>query len=162
MALGAAHPALAAKRVVTVQGLSGARLAWRTRTLVWGMGGSAGGKSSQRRHLFRQAAYSPLRHYQRRVRAAAQRSAARRLVCHARTVLTASCLLRCALPLHAGTGSLRVGAEFLSIHYPVKKVLIPSPTWPTHRAIFTKANMQVKGLLGPALRLALPSLASRW
>mmetsp|Transcript_21362 Transcript_21362/g.36400 ORF Transcript_21362/g.36400 Transcript_21362/m.36400 type:complete len:418 (+) Transcript_21362:78-1331(+) len=43
----------------------------------------------------------------------------------------------------SGTGSLRVGAEFLAAHYPVKTVFIPSPTWPTHRAIFTKAGFKV-------------------
>jgi len=44
----------------------------------------------------------------------------------------------------SGTGSLRVGAEFLATHYPVKTVFIPNPSWPTHRAIFTRAGMTVK------------------
>ncbi|KAJ9520359.1 hypothetical protein QJQ45_030313, partial [Haematococcus lacustris] len=43
----------------------------------------------------------------------------------------------------SGTGSLRVGAELLATHYAVKTVLIPRPTWPTHRAIFARAGMQV-------------------
>lgn len=44
----------------------------------------------------------------------------------------------------SGTGSLRVGAEFLAQHYNVKTVYIPNPSWPTHRAIFTRAGMTVK------------------
>mmetsp|Transcript_13911 Transcript_13911/g.37616 ORF Transcript_13911/g.37616 Transcript_13911/m.37616 type:complete len:441 (+) Transcript_13911:78-1400(+) len=45
----------------------------------------------------------------------------------------------------SGTGSLRVGAELLATHYkPSRVVLIPKPSWPTHRNIFTKAGMQVQ------------------
>ncbi|KAK9826756.1 hypothetical protein WJX81_006018 [Elliptochloris bilobata] len=41
----------------------------------------------------------------------------------------------------SGTGSLRVGAEFLARHYPVRTVLLPSPTWPSHNKIFPLAGV---------------------
>ncbi|KAL6770488.1 AST1 [Auxenochlorella protothecoides x Auxenochlorella symbiontica] len=43
----------------------------------------------------------------------------------------------------SGTGSLRVGAEFLAGFYPgVKQVLIPNPSWANHKAIFEAAGLQ--------------------
>eukprot|EP00798_Chlamydomonas_sp_ICE-L_P003903 gene3903-13973_t len=45
----------------------------------------------------------------------------------------------------SGTGSLRVGGEFLAEHYPgAKEVYIPAPSWPTHRSVFRKARIEVK------------------
>ena len=45
----------------------------------------------------------------------------------------------------SGTGSLRVGGEFLSRFYPGKKlVLIPNPSWANHRAIFERCGMEVQ------------------
>jgi aspartate aminotransferase len=42
----------------------------------------------------------------------------------------------------SGTGSLRIGFEFLAEHYPgPKKVLIPNPSWPNHKNIVARANM---------------------
>jgi len=34
-----------------------------------------------------------------------------------------------------------VGAEFLARNYPVKTVLLPSPTWPSHNKIFPLAGV---------------------
>ncbi|KAK9915069.1 hypothetical protein WJX75_004347 [Coccomyxa subellipsoidea] len=42
----------------------------------------------------------------------------------------------------SGTGSLRVGAEFLAQHYPVHTVLLPSPTWANHHKIFPLAGIK--------------------
>jgi aspartate aminotransferase len=44
----------------------------------------------------------------------------------------------------SGTGSLRVGFEFLKQWYPNKdaKVYVPNPTWPTHRGIAEKAGFE--------------------
>jgi aspartate aminotransferase len=44
----------------------------------------------------------------------------------------------------SGTGSLRVGFEFLREWYPNKsaKILTPDPTWPTHRGIANKAGFE--------------------
>lgn len=44
----------------------------------------------------------------------------------------------------SGTGSLRVGLEFLRTWYPNEsaKVFVPNPTWPTHRGISEKAGWQ--------------------
>lgn len=47
-------------------------------------------------------------------------------------------------PLSTGTGSLRVGAEFLASHYATKVVYIPKPSWPTHRSVFRNAGLQVR------------------
>ncbi|EFN51704.1 hypothetical protein CHLNCDRAFT_59799 [Chlorella variabilis] len=45
----------------------------------------------------------------------------------------------------SGTGCLRVGGEFLSRFYPGPKiVLIPTPSWANHRAIFERCGMQVQ------------------
>ncbi|GAX81276.1 hypothetical protein CEUSTIGMA_g8708.t1 [Chlamydomonas eustigma] len=44
----------------------------------------------------------------------------------------------------SGTGSLRVGAEFLAAHYSYKIVYIPDPSWPSHRTIFRNAGMEVR------------------
>lgn len=45
----------------------------------------------------------------------------------------------------SGTGSLRVGAEFLARFYtPSRVVLIPNPTWANHRTIFERAGLEVQ------------------
>ncbi|EPS65848.1 aspartate aminotransferase, partial [Genlisea aurea] len=44
----------------------------------------------------------------------------------------------------SGTGSLRVGAEFLSQHYPQKIIYIPQPTWGNHIKVFGVAGLSVK------------------
>lgn len=44
----------------------------------------------------------------------------------------------------SGTGSVRVGAEYLGHHYPVKVVYIPNPTWGNHINIFQLAGFTVK------------------
>lgn len=45
----------------------------------------------------------------------------------------------------SGTGSLRVGGEFLRRFYPKSKaVLIPNPTWANHRNIFDRSGLQVQ------------------
>lgn len=52
-------------------------------------------------------------------------------------VVTVQCL--------SGTGSLRVGAEFLAKHYPRNKVVyLPSPTWGNHNKIFPNGGIPVK------------------
>ncbi|CAH9074216.1 unnamed protein product [Cuscuta europaea] len=43
----------------------------------------------------------------------------------------------------SGTGSLRVGAEFLSIHYHQQNIYIPQPTWGNHSKVFTLAGLSV-------------------
>ncbi|KMZ75063.1 Aspartate transaminase [Zostera marina] len=49
---------------------------------------------------------------------------------------TAQCL--------SGTGSLRVGAEFLTKHYHQRTIYIPVPTWGNHPKIFMMAGLSVK------------------
>lgn len=44
----------------------------------------------------------------------------------------------------SGTGSLRVGAEFLAKHYHELTIYIPLPTWGNHPKIFTLAGLSVK------------------
>uniref|UniRef100_A0A162AJ76 Aspartate aminotransferase n=1 Tax=Daucus carota subsp. sativus TaxID=79200 RepID=A0A162AJ76_DAUCS len=44
----------------------------------------------------------------------------------------------------SGTGSLRVGGEFLARHYHEHTVYIPQPTWGNHPKIFTLAGLSVK------------------
>uniref|UniRef100_A0A5B7ADB3 Aspartate aminotransferase n=1 Tax=Davidia involucrata TaxID=16924 RepID=A0A5B7ADB3_DAVIN len=44
----------------------------------------------------------------------------------------------------SGTGSLRVGAEFLAKHYHQHTIYIPLPTWGNHPKIFTLAGLSVK------------------
>ncbi|KMZ73817.1 Aspartate transaminase [Zostera marina] len=44
----------------------------------------------------------------------------------------------------SGTGSLRVGAEFLKKHYNQHTIYIPSPTWGNHPKIFMMAGLSVK------------------
>ncbi|XP_010532471.1 PREDICTED: aspartate aminotransferase 3, chloroplastic [Tarenaya hassleriana] len=44
----------------------------------------------------------------------------------------------------SGTGSLRVGAEFLAKHYHEKTIYIPVPTWGNHPKIFALAGLSVK------------------
>jgi aspartate/tyrosine/aromatic aminotransferase len=44
----------------------------------------------------------------------------------------------------SGTGALRLGAEFASVHLKPAAVYIPDPSWETHRNIFLKANFEVK------------------
>lgn len=44
----------------------------------------------------------------------------------------------------SGTGSLRVGGEFLARHYHEKTIYIPQPTWGNHPKVFTLAGLSVK------------------
>lgn len=44
----------------------------------------------------------------------------------------------------SGSGSLRVGGEFLARHYHQKTIYIPDPTWGNHPKIFTFAGLSVK------------------
>ncbi|KAJ0091699.1 hypothetical protein Patl1_13266 [Pistacia atlantica] len=44
----------------------------------------------------------------------------------------------------SGTGSLRVGAEFLARHYHQLTIYIPQPTWGNHPKVFTLAGLSVK------------------
>ncbi|ONK79252.1 uncharacterized protein A4U43_C01F4470 [Asparagus officinalis] len=44
----------------------------------------------------------------------------------------------------SGTGSLRVGGEFLARHYHERTIYIPQPTWGNHPKIFTLAGLSVK------------------
>lgn len=44
----------------------------------------------------------------------------------------------------SGTGSLRVGAEFLAKHYYQRTIYIPNPTWGNHTKIFNLAGLTVK------------------
>lgn len=44
----------------------------------------------------------------------------------------------------SGTGSLRVGGEFLARHYHERTLYIPQPTWGNHPKIFTLAGLSVK------------------
>ncbi|CAL5405752.1 unnamed protein product [Camellia sinensis] len=44
----------------------------------------------------------------------------------------------------SGTGSLRVGAEFLAKHYHQRTIYIPQPTWGNHPKIFTIGRLSVK------------------
>lgn len=41
----------------------------------------------------------------------------------------------------SGTGALRVGAEFLSKFLESKKILLPTPTWANHKAVFSAAGV---------------------
>ncbi|KAK8948932.1 Aspartate aminotransferase, cytoplasmic [Platanthera zijinensis] len=44
----------------------------------------------------------------------------------------------------SGTGSLRVGGEFLARHYFERTIYIPQPTWGNHPKIFTLSGLAVK------------------
>ncbi|PKA61047.1 Aspartate aminotransferase, cytoplasmic [Apostasia shenzhenica] len=44
----------------------------------------------------------------------------------------------------SGTGSLRVGGEFLARHYHERTIYIPQPTWGNHPKIFTLSGLSVK------------------
>lgn len=44
----------------------------------------------------------------------------------------------------SGTGSLRVGGEFLAKHYHERTIYIPLPTWGNHPKVFTLAGLSVK------------------
>ncbi|XP_030452450.1 aspartate aminotransferase, cytoplasmic-like [Syzygium oleosum] len=44
----------------------------------------------------------------------------------------------------SGTGSLRVGGEFLARHYHQHTIYIPKPTWGNHPKVFTLAGLSVK------------------
>ncbi|CAI9093494.1 OLC1v1029003C2 [Oldenlandia corymbosa var. corymbosa] len=44
----------------------------------------------------------------------------------------------------SGTGSLRVGGEFLARHYHERSIYIPLPTWGNHPKVFTLAGLSVK------------------
>ncbi|KAI5054587.1 hypothetical protein GOP47_0030553 [Adiantum capillus-veneris] len=50
----------------------------------------------------------------------------------------------CTVQCLSGTGSIRVGAEFLAKHYAHKTVYIPIPTWGNHPTIFTSSPATVK------------------
>lgn len=39
---------------------------------------------------------------------------------------------------------LQVGAQFLALHYPLKLIYIPSPTWANHNKIFPLAGIQIR------------------
>jgi aspartate aminotransferase len=43
----------------------------------------------------------------------------------------------------SGTGACRIGGEFLSKFFPVKKIYIPDPTWGNHIAIFEECGLEV-------------------
>ena len=46
----------------------------------------------------------------------------------------------------SGTGSLRIGAEFISKHWPTNKtIFLPKPTWGNHTPIFKFAGFNVGG-----------------
>ncbi|XP_056849759.1 retrovirus-related Pol polyprotein from transposon RE2 isoform X2 [Raphanus sativus] len=51
-------------------------------------------------------------------------------------VVTIQCL--------SGTGSLRVGAEFLAKHHQQSVIYVPNPTWGNHPSIFTLAGLSVQ------------------
>ncbi|MCO5556381.1 hypothetical protein L7F22_009929 [Adiantum nelumboides] len=55
----------------------------------------------------------------------------------------------CTVQCLSGTGSIRVGAEFLAKHYAHKIVYIPIPTWGNHPTIFTVAGLQILQLICP-------------
>lgn len=42
-----------------------------------------------------------------------------------------------------GTGALRVAADFLHRHTPVKRVWISDPSWPNHQKVFNTAGLEV-------------------
>ncbi|XP_073108856.1 aspartate aminotransferase, cytoplasmic isoform X2 [Elaeis guineensis] len=44
----------------------------------------------------------------------------------------------------SGTGSLRVGTEFLARHYRERTIYIPQPTWGNHPKVFTLGGLSVK------------------
>nr|CAA63894.1 aspartate aminotransferase [Lotus japonicus] len=44
----------------------------------------------------------------------------------------------------SGTGSLRVGGEFLAKHYHQRIIYLPKPTWGNHTKVFTLAGLSVK------------------
>ncbi|XP_028781316.1 aspartate aminotransferase 1-like [Neltuma alba] len=44
----------------------------------------------------------------------------------------------------SGTGSLRVGGEFLARHYHQRTIYLPQPTWGNHPKVFTLAGLSVK------------------
>uniref|UniRef100_A0A0E0N2R6 Aspartate aminotransferase n=1 Tax=Oryza rufipogon TaxID=4529 RepID=A0A0E0N2R6_ORYRU len=44
----------------------------------------------------------------------------------------------------SGTGSLRVGGEFLARHYHERTICIPQPTWGNHPKVFTLAGLTVR------------------
>jgi len=44
----------------------------------------------------------------------------------------------------SGTGSLRVGAEFLKKHYHQSVIFIPKPTWGNHPKVFNLAGLSVE------------------
>lgn len=41
-------------------------------------------------------------------------------------------------------GFLQVGAQFLALHYPLKLIYIPSPTWANHNKIFPLAGIEIR------------------
>ena len=49
----------------------------------------------------------------------------------------------CGVQTPGGTGALRIGGEFLKQEVG-ERIAIPDPTWPNHKAIFTRAGMVVE------------------
>merc|ERR1712055_414782 len=46
----------------------------------------------------------------------------------------------------SGTGSLRIGAEFISKHFPLNRTIyLPKPSWGNHTPIFKHAGFNVEG-----------------
>jgi aspartate aminotransferase len=50
----------------------------------------------------------------------------------------------CTVQTLSGTGSLRVGAEFLAKHYGVRVIYLPNPTWANHNKIFPAGGIEVR------------------
>lgn len=44
----------------------------------------------------------------------------------------------------SGTGALRIGGAFLERFYPTKKILVPTPTWANHAAVFKDSGLEVE------------------
>jgi len=49
----------------------------------------------------------------------------------------------CSSQVLSGTGGLRVGFEFLKLHYP-SPVYVPTPTWGNHNAIITESGLPLR------------------
>jgi len=44
----------------------------------------------------------------------------------------------------SGTGSLRVGGEFIKHFWPNKTIYVPIPTWPNHNGVFAASDLTIK------------------
>ncbi|KNC75313.1 aspartate aminotransferase, cytoplasmic [Sphaeroforma arctica JP610] len=49
----------------------------------------------------------------------------------------------CAVQMLSGTGALRIAAEFISKFHQSKTILVSTPTWGNHNAIFKRANLDI-------------------